>query len=42
MVKLVATAAGELELFGHRGDRDLTGPQLRQQVADEGGAVPVD
>lgn len=42
MAKLVATAAGELELFGHRGDRDLTGPQLRQPVADEGDAVPVD
>ena len=41
VVKLVTTATGDREFPRHRGHRDLIGPQLRQQVAEEGGAVAV-
>ncbi|MBK9137278.1 MAG: fibronectin type III domain-containing protein [Verrucomicrobia bacterium] len=42
MVELVAAAAGDLQLLGHRGERHALGAQLGQQVADERSPVSMD
>ena len=42
VIEFVTPATGDLQLLRHRGDRQLVGAQLGQQVADEGGSVSMD
>jgi hypothetical protein len=42
VIEFITTTAGDLEFVGHRGDRQLRGTKLCQQMADEGSAVSMD